>query len=214
MSDDGTRHLISALASDLAPVRPLAPPAWRALTWLAAVLAIAGALAIRSDLAAVAAHIDARPEGWFAITGSAMTAALAAMAAFELSLPDRTRAWALLPLPAAAVWVAAGGLGCVHAWSAPAAPGAVLAPPGECLTFIIGLSLPLAALMFLMLRRGHSLQPHLTAVVAALACAAAAATLLGLIHPFDAAALDLAVHGLAVAIVVAAASMVGARVLA
>jgi hypothetical protein len=72
------------------------------------------------------------------------------------------------------------------------------------LIFIIGISIPLSALMIVMLRRAYSLQPALTAALAGLATAAAAATLLNFFHPFDAAATDLAVHACAVAVVIMA----------
>ena len=65
----------------------------------------------------------ARGLGWIATTVSA------AFAAFELSLPDRSRAWALLPLPAAALWVGASGLGCMRACMLPGTHFA--ANPGE-----------------------------------------------------------------------------------
>ena len=83
----------------------------------------------------------------------------------------------------------------------------------DCLLFIIGLSVPLSAALIVMLRRSCSLAPPLTAVLAGLASAAAAATLLNFFHPFDAAAVDLAVHAVAVAIVVAAAWAFGTRTL-
>jgi hypothetical protein len=64
-----------------------------------------------------------------------------------------------------------------------------------------------------MLRRAYSLEPPLTAAMAGLASAAAAATLLNFFHPFDAAAADLAFHSVAVLIVVGAAREVGSRAL-
>jgi heme/copper-type cytochrome/quinol oxidase subunit 4 len=63
------------------------------------------------------------------------------------------------------------------------------------------------------LRRGFSLRPKLTAVIGGLACASAAATLLNFVHPYDAAATDLAVHGLAVTIVILANILFGGRLL-
>ena len=45
------------------------------------------------------------------------------------------------------------------------------------------------------------MRPNLTAIIGGLACASAAATLLNFIHPYDAAATDLAVHAVAVTIV-------------
>ena len=80
-----------------------------------------------------------------------------------------------------------------------------------CLVFIIGVSLPLSALLLAMLRRACPLRPGLTAVLGGLAAAAAAATLLNLSHPYDAAATDLTLHALAVGIVVLANRAIGAR---
>ena len=85
--------------------------------------------------------------------------------------------------------------------------------PQNCLFFILGISLPLSLLLFFMLRRGFSLRPNLTAITGGLACASAAATLLNLFHPYDVAATDLAVHSLAVAIVISANTIFGGRIL-
>ncbi len=85
--------------------------------------------------------------------------------------------------------------------------------PEHCLIFILGLSLPLSLLLIAMLRRGFSLRPNLTAIIGGLACASAAATLLNFIHPYDAAATDLAVHAFAVAIVISANTLFGGRIL-
>jgi hypothetical protein len=80
----------------------------------------------------------------------------------------------------------------------------------DCLAFILGLSAPLSALLVLMLRRAATLQPGLTAAVAGLASAAAAAMLLTVVHPFDASAVDLAVHvGAVLAVVAANRALVG-----
>jgi hypothetical protein len=83
----------------------------------------------------------------------------------------------------------------------------------DCLVFIVGLSVPLSAALILMLRRACSLAPALTATMAGLASAAAAATLLNFFHPYDAAATDLAVHLAAVGFVVIALRAVGSRAL-
>ena len=109
-------RLIGALAADLRPVRPLLSPPLRALIWLALVVAIAAVLAVFASLAAMWQRLTEAPDMWLAVLGSTATTATAALAAFELSLPDRSRAWALLPLPAFALWVAASGLGCLRAY--------------------------------------------------------------------------------------------------
>jgi hypothetical protein len=207
--DGSYDRLIGALAADLRPVRRPPPPALRALFWLALVAAVAATLATFADVAAMWHRLAASPDMWLAVLGSIATAATAAFAAFELSLPDRSRAWALLPLPAAALWVGASGLGCMRAYVLPGTHVAAIGETQDCLLFIIGLSVPLSAALILMLRRAYSLAPTLTAAMAGLASAAAAATLLNFFHPFDAAATDLAVHAVAVVIVVAAAWVLG-----
>jgi len=211
--DDSYDRLIGALAADLRPVRRVPPPAPRALCWLALVAAVAAALATFADVAAMWHRLAASPDMWLAVLGSIATAATAAFAAFELSLPDRSRAWALLPLPAAALWAGASGLGCMRAYVLPGTHVAAIGETRDCLLFIIGLSVPLSVALILMLRRAYSLAPPLTAAMAGLASAAAAATLLNFFHPFDAAATDLAVHAVAVVIVVAAARALGGRTL-
>lgn len=200
--------LIRALAADLQPVRRLLPPWLRALGWLAVVVALGAALCSIADLAALRQRLEAVPDMWLAALGSILTTLLAAIAAFQVSLPDRRAAWALLPAPALLLWIGASGLGCLRSWTV---PGTHDTDARICLVFIIGVSLPLSALLLAMLRRACPLRPGLTAVLGGLAAASAAATLLNLFHPYDAAATDLAVHALAVLIVVAGNRALGAR---
>lgn len=204
--------LIRDLAADLKPVRRLWRPALRALGWLSVVAAIALGLAVFADVHALWERIVAAPDMWLAMFGSAATAILAAIAAFELSLPDAPRAWAWLPLPGALLWVAASGFGCLRVWFLPDTHVAVLGEARDCLIFIVSLSVPLSALLYLMLRRACPLQPGLTAAVGGLAVAAAAATLLNFFHPYDVAATDLTVHAIAVALVVVANRALGSRI--
>jgi hypothetical protein len=77
----------------------------------------------------------------------------------------------------------------------------------------VGFSLPLSALLILLLRRACPLRPVLTAVLVGLASAAASASLLEICHAFDAAATDLLLHALAVALVVGANAALGGRLL-
>jgi hypothetical protein len=210
---DSNEQLVQALSADLTSVDRLAPPSLRVLLWLAIVGAVALALTMVSDVGAMIQRLAAAPDLWLASMGSVLTAVLAAVAAFQLCLPDRKVAWALLPLPAVLLWIGASGMGCVRPWSIAEAH---LTPPGgseQCLIFILSLSLPLSLLLIAMLRRGFSLRPNLTAVIGGLACASAAATLLNFIHPYDAGAIDLAVHAFAVAIVIVANTIYGGRLL-
>jgi hypothetical protein len=205
-------RLIHGLAADLEPVGRLQRPALRAAMWLAVVAVIAAGLAVFANVNAMWLRLVASPDLWLAVIGSALTAILAAVAAFELSLPDRSRLWAVLPLPAAILWIAASGLGCLRTWIAPQTHVAAISEARDCLIFIVVLSVPLSALLFLMLRRAYPLYLGLTAAVGGLAVAAAAATLLNFFHPYDAAATDLVVHAVAVAMVIALSSAFAGRI--
>ena len=215
MADVGTPHetLIAELVADLRPVRPLLAPGLRAAVWLLVVVALAVALASYSDLAAMRHRLMAVPDMWMAVLGSTLTIALAAIAAFQLNLPDRSPWWALLPLPGLALWIFASGMGCARTWIIPGTHDASLMEAGHCLMFITGFSVPLSLIFMLMLRRGFSVYPSLTAAISGLAVAAAAATLLNFFHPYDAAATDLAVHTCAVLLVVFANRYFGGRAL-
>ena len=201
--EDG-RHeaLIGSLTAGLAPTRRLRPPLVRAAAYLAVVLLIGAVISRYADLGMMRHRFATVPDMWLAALGALATGVLALIAAFETGLPDRTPGWAWLPLPGLALWLGASGLGCLRSWAEPAATQPWLLGPRGCIMFILGLSLPLSALLIAMLRRGHSVRPDLTALLAGLASAALVATLLNLFHPFDAVALDIAVHGTAVGLVV------------
>ena len=207
-----SRHdaFIQSLTADLKPVRRLPPPGWRALLWLALVAALALTLAAVADRPAVAARLGAAPDMWLSAIGSALTMVLAAVATFQLSLPDRSPLWGLLPLPPALLWIGASGAGCLRTWLVPGTHPADLNDTKDCLAFILALSVPLSALLLGMLRRGYTLRPGLTAAVAGFASAAAAATLLVFFHPYDVSATDVAVHVVAVALVIISNRVLGA----
>ena len=206
--------LIRELTGDLAPVRPLAPPLWRALAWISAVAIFAIVGAFTTDLNAIEHRLIAEPDMWLAVIGSTLTAALAAFAAFQLCLPDRSGYWALLPLPPALLWIAASGAGCLRALRIADTRAPTVSDERDCLLIILALSVPLSLLLLAMLRRGHTLVPGLTTLTAGLAAASAAATLLMFFHPFDATLSDLIAHGAGVVIVVAAVRYFGSRAFA
>ncbi|MEO6394316.1 MAG: NrsF family protein [Devosia sp.] len=213
MSEGGDiSRLIGELGADLKPVRRLPPPWLRALVWLGVVLVVALILVATRTLLPALGIIGNDPFMLPGAYASLATAALAAIAAFELSLPDRSDWWALLPVPALLVWIALNGLGCL----------ATLAIPGTetspfqfmvCLGLIFAISLPLTAAMLLMLRRARPLRPLRVGILGGLAASAAAATLLILIHPHDSAVLDLAAHAVAVAIIIGLNTLLGGRLL-
>ena len=98
-SSDANIRLIETLGSDLQPVRRLAAPGWRALLWLTVVAAVAVAMVFYGDAGEMIHRFVVAPDLSLSFVGSALTAIAAAIAAFELGLPDRKPIWALLPLP-------------------------------------------------------------------------------------------------------------------
>ena len=196
-------RLIRQLAADLTPVRRTRSPVAMAALWLAIVAAMTAILAYIFGTSEIAARI-AVPDVRLAIAGSVLTAILAAIAACQLGLPDRSQAWALLPLPALALWIGASGAGCLRGLLAPETSVATPDETLKCLMFILAFSLPLSLALALMLRRAYPLRPMLAFGMAGTAAAAAAAALLNFCHPFDASLLDLGAHVLAAGIVIAA----------
>lgn len=206
-------QLIDDLGADLRPVKRLRSPAIRALMWLGIVAGIGVVLAYFADMPAIAHRLQAEPDMWLAVSGSSLTAILGAIAAFELSVPDRKPIWALLPLPGLLLWIGATSLGCLRTAIIPGAPTASLVEARTCFIVIIGLSVPLSIAIVLMVRRAFPLRPNLTAVTCGIAVAAAAATLLNFAHPYDAGATDIAVHIAAIAIVIGLNRVAGGRLL-
>lgn len=205
--------LIGELGADLHPVRRLSPPLVRAGAWLSLVAATGLVLACFADLPGIAHRLRSVPDMWLAVLGSTATTMLGAIAAFELSFPDRKPAWALLPVPGLLLWIAGTGLGCLRAWVIPDMHAANMLEARSCFAFIVTLSIPLSIVMVLMIRRACPLRPDLTAVTAGLAVAAAAATLLNFFHPYDVGATDIAVHIVAITLVIGVNRLVGSRLL-
>jgi hypothetical protein len=210
---DRTSALIASLAGDLEPVRRLASPGRRALLWFAAasVAALLLVLGVSSHHGfhnvAITAERLARPMLALEVAGTLLTGILAVIAAFQLSLPDRSPRWALLPLPTLAVWIASSGYSCWSHWIAFGPGGWEPGESAHCFLWIVGVSVPLAVPLVLMLRRARPLAALPVALMAGLGVAALAAVLLQFFHPFDVTFMDLGLHLAAVAIV---ASVLGA----
>ena len=213
MSDRALDAYIDGLVDDLRPTGRLWSPWIRAGAWLGIVAVVASILASVSDLAGLAYRLRYVPDMWLAFAGSTLTTVLGAVATFQLSLPDRAPRWALLPLPGLALWIAATGMGCMRSWLIPDLHPASFEEAHTCFMFIVGLSLPLSVLTVLMVRRAFPLRPNLAAAVGGLAVSAAAATLLNFFHPYDVGVTDMAVHVVAIGLVIVVNRAVGGRLL-
>jgi hypothetical protein len=205
-----TAALIDQLAAGAAPVRRLRRPAWRTLGWLAIAAALIAAITAVSGIRP--GLMDAFRDPLFALgrAGALATALAGALATFELSLPDRSPRWLALPLPFAALWLGTMGYGCIADWIAVGPAGLQLGHSGECFKVIVMTSLPLAAVLFVMVRHAGPVRPIPTALAGGLTLAAVAEGGMTLYHDVDATLMDLLAHLAAVAVVIAL-STAGAR---
>jgi hypothetical protein len=199
-----TDDLIVALARDAAPVRRLRPPLARALVWLAGIaLPAAVAVAAFANWSVFDRRIE-NPDLAIELAGTLLTGCTAVIAAFYRSLPDRSRYWSLLPVPSLVVWLSGSGMGCWRHWVAQVGGDWRLGESADCFCFILGLGLPLSAILLWALRRARPLAPVPVAALGGLGAAALAAFLLQFFHPFDVTWMDLSVHATAIGIVVLA----------
>ncbi|MDQ2764186.1 MAG: DUF1109 domain-containing protein [Pseudomonadota bacterium] len=186
-----TSDLIATLAGNLKPVRRLRPPVVRAACWLmlaALVLALLTiSQGIRPDL------VERLHDRTFAVSiaASLLTGVLAAIAAFQLSLPDRSRLWLLLPLPALLVWLSNISYQCLVQWISIGPQGITLGEAAHCFATLALSGLPLSLALLVMLRYTAPLRPSAVALTAGLAVGGITATALSLFHVLDATVLIL-----------------------
>jgi hypothetical protein len=211
LSEAAQARLIARLAGELRPVTVLPSPWKRAALWLGAALWFGLFLSVFANFQMLRVRLLSTPDMGIAELGAVLTAMLAAVAAFQTSVPGRSAHWAWLPAPAVLLWLGASTVGCLRLGPIPGTEPESPMHPAVCAWFLLMVSLPMAFLLMLMLLRACPLRPALTASLGGLASAAAAAGLLTLIHPFDATAEDLVVHLAAVIAAVLATRVLGAR---
>ncbi len=209
-----TSELIEALVADARPVRRLRPPVLRAALWLLLAALIFGLLAVghgvRPDLAQ-------RLEQRDFIVGTAaalLTGVLAAIASFMLNLPDRSRGWALLPVPALLLWVTTLGHACLVNWVGIGPGGVQVGETARCFATVLITSLPLSLAMFAMLRRGALLSISTVSLTGSLAVAAITATAMSIFHSLDASVMILIWNLGTAALIVALGRLLGPRLAA
>jgi hypothetical protein len=181
-----TPALIDQLCANLQPVRRLHPPLLRAGLWLLCAATTVALLALVLGVRPGLAQLLQAPAFTLALAGSLLTGALAALAAFELSLPDRSRLWLLLPVPALALWISTLGYGCLTDWVSLEAGGIRFGSTLECFATLVLASLPPAVALSTMLRRTAWLRPTPVAISGGLAVGGIVATAMSLLHALDA----------------------------
>lgn len=189
-----TPSLIAALGRDASPVRRLRPPLVRATGWLLFAVVLLALLAVGQGLRPDLVERLGDPAFVVTIAAALATGVLAAAAAFLLSLPDRSRLWLLLPLPALGLWVSSIGHQCLTNWVSMGPEGVAPGETARCLATLILTSLPLSLAMLVMLRHAAALFPRSVTAMGALSVAGASATALSLFHGIDASAMILVWH--------------------
>ncbi|MFI5013830.1 MAG: NrsF family protein [Hyphomicrobiales bacterium] len=186
-----TPDLINSLAANLAPVRRLRPPVTRAACWLALAALVLALLAISQGVRPDLAPRLHDPAFAIGIAASLMTGILAAVAAFIVSLPDRSRLWLFLPVPTLVAWLSTIGYQCLTHWVRFDPNGIGLGETARCFATLVLTSLPLSLAMLVMLRYAAPLRPTMVALTGSLSVAAITATALSLFHSLDATAMIL-----------------------
>ena len=204
-----TPELVDVLAADVKPVRRLRPPLARAGLWLGVFVLIVAAVTWATGTWPLMLQRLSLTRLAVEMTGTLLTGLGAVIAAFYLSLPDRSRFWIVLPLPPLALWLASSSYGCYENWIADGPQGWRLGRSSDCFVFILTMSIPVGAALYVALRRALPLNPLLVTAVGGLGVAALAAASLQFYHPFDVTIVDLAVHVTAVLIVVACVILAG-----
>ena len=176
-----TDQLIETLSQNLQPVKPLRKPGLRAGLWSAfATIVIAVIVAVGGSRADFA-HAFQEASFLMPLVGSWLTGVTAAVAAFQVSLPDRSRRWLWLPLVPVLLWSTGFAYSCLTNWGD--IPGSLaLLPESACLLTIVLTSAGLITVLLPMLRRVKTLRPRLTAWLGCLAVAGFADTAHLLVH--------------------------------
>ena len=209
-----TPDLIAALAADANPVRRLRPPLCRAGNWLTLALLLLILLGLLHGLRPDLTEHLQRPVFVLGTLAAVATGVLAAVSCFLISLPDRSRLWALLPAPSLAVWVSAIGYGCLTYWISIGPHGLQIGEAFRCFATLVLISAPLSLAMILMTRYAAMLRPALVTIVGSLSVAAITATALSIFHSIDASLMILIWNLGAAVLIITLGGTLGPRLLA
>nr|TFG55396.1 MAG: DUF1109 domain-containing protein [Hyphomicrobiales bacterium] len=206
-----TEQLIARLSEGAVPVKPLSPPLYRAALWLAGFVAVvAFAIWLHGDFAESAVRFSDLGVR-FEFAGALLTGMAALIAAFFVSLPDRSRSWLMLPVIPLGFWLLGSTYGCYVHFVEFGPGGWAIGGSWACLRFILGISFPASLALYFALRRSSPLEPVGPLIVGGLGVAGLAAAALQFFHPFAITFMDLGVHILAVGIVIATMTLLGRR---
>lgn len=206
---DRSEDLIADLSAQAIPVRRLRPPVWRTIglvTLAGAIVALSVAWhGLRPDIA----QKFSEPLYVLEWIASLTTAFGAFLAAFHLSLPDRSPRWLAAALIPAALWLSVIGAGCLADFSAHGRHAFAWGTSLSCFRYITEMGIPLTLVVLVMIRHAAPIRPIQTTICAGLGAAALSATGLTLFHDLEASWLVLIWHGSALLVVLGVAALGG-----
>jgi hypothetical protein len=153
---------------------------------------------LRHDLA----ERMALPQELVQFCASIATGLAAAPAVAMLARPDRSLAWALLPVAPLVLWLGGLGWGCFADLDRMGLDALAMGTSWGCLKFILLLGTPLTVALYLLLRHAGPVRPVPVLLLGGLASAALCSAGLSLFHHLDAMLMVLVWHGAAVAVLV------------
>lgn len=202
-----TDEIVDHLTADLKPVRRTISPVLGAALWLTVSAAFIGVLVwhhgMRPDIGRLLDGTGYQTQ----FVACVATAVLGALATFMISLPGRSRRWALLPTPGLLLWLSGTGIGCYVDWVRAGPEGLVLGSSFSCLGWITVVSLPPIAVLIIMIRYAAFVRPGLSLCLGTLSAAALASAGLMLFHEIDATLMIFAWHSVAALLLLALAKI-------
>jgi hypothetical protein len=208
-----TPDLIASLSANATPVRRLRPPLLRACCWLALAALVLVLLGISHGLRPDFAKQLADRAYVVGLLASLLTGVLATVAAFMLSLPDRSRLYSLLPLPSLLIWMSTVGVGCLTDWVSVGPAGMQMGEAVSCFATLVLTSLPLSLALLVMLRYTARLRPIAVIWMGSVAVGALTASALSLFHDIDATVMILMWNLGAAMLIIALGRIFGRRML-
>lgn len=206
---DDVEKLIAALTAVAKPVRRLRPPVWRTAGWVATAGAIVALSVVWHGLRDDLSEKLQDPIYVLDWIASLATAIGAFVAAFHLSLPDRSPRWLAAALLPAGFWIAVIGLGVLRDFTEYGGKAFEWGISISCFRYITAMGIPLMLVMLVLLRHAGQIRPIQSVLCAGLGAAALSATGLSLFHYVDASWLVLIWHGSALMTVLGLSALGG-----
>jgi hypothetical protein len=177
--------VVDTLVSCAPPVRRLQPPLQRALLWLALAGVVLMLLSIEHGVRADLAERLRQPSFAVGIAAAVVTGILSAIAAFMISIPDRSQWWVLVPAPSLLIWISTVSYECFTDRIVIGPDGMGAAETLRCFASLVLTSAPLGITLVIMLRYAALVRSGTVAMMGGLAVAVITSTALAIFHDLD-----------------------------